>query len=161
MQYYWKLATLLNSGQDPRKASPPDAEPQPLDSISLIGRNHEEGESSTAAMGRIAYQILTGKEPTTKEARTMLSWLAHYLISMGAGGLYGAWRVRASVPDAEGGAAVGTTLWLLGDELAMPLVGLTEGPTAYSPLLHLHAFGAHIAYGVATSLATQMLYRIL
>jgi uncharacterized membrane protein YagU involved in acid resistance len=111
-------------------------------------------------MGRIAYRVITGKEPESEETRTMLSYLVHWLISLGVSGLYGALRGRTPGPDAEGGAAMGTSLWLLGDELAMPLLGLTDGPTAYTPLLHLHAFGAHIAYGVASSLATQALHRL-
>jgi hypothetical protein len=160
MRYYWQLATVLNGGQDPRKADQPNDNRQPLDMISLIGKNHEDGESSTAAMGRIAYQALTGKEPQSQETRTILSYLVHWLISMGVSGLYGGWRGRAAGPDIEGGAAMGTGLWLLGDELAMPLLGLTDGPTAYSPLLHLHSFGAHIAYGVACSVTTQILYRL-
>jgi hypothetical protein len=160
MSYYWQVASTL-SGGDPRKASKPNDEPQPLDSISLIGTNHEEGESSTAAMGRIAYRVLTGKEPRTQETRTVLSYLVHWLISMFASGLYGVVRGRARVFDVRGGAAMGTSLWLLGDELTMPLLGLTEGPTAYTPALHFHAFGAHIAYGVASSVATQLLRRLL
>jgi hypothetical protein len=160
MQSYWQLATALNGGQDPRKAKPANDEPQPLDSISLVGQQHEAGESSTAAMGRIAYQVITGKQPKSKETRTMLSYLVHWGISMSAAGMYGAVRGRVPLPDAEGGAAMGTSLWLLGDEVAMPLLGLTDGPTAYSPLLHLHAFGAHIAYGLTSALATQALRRL-
>ena len=160
MSYYWQVASAL-SGGDPRKASKPNDEPQPLDSISLIGTNHEEGESSTAAMGRIAYQVITGKEPRTQETRTVLSYLVHWLISMFASGLYGAVRGKGHLLDVSGGAAMGTSLWLLGDEVAMPLLGLTDGPTAYPPVLHLHAFGAHIVYGVASSVTTQLLRRLL
>jgi len=160
MQYYWQLATWLHGGQDPRKMKATNNSTQALDSISLVGQQHEEGESSTAAMGRIAYRALTGKEPRSQETRTMLSYLVHWIISMSVAGMYGALRGRTTVPDAEGGAAMGTTLWLLGDELAMPLLGLTEGPAAYSPLLHVHSFGAHVAYGVASSLATQVLHRL-
>jgi hypothetical protein len=159
MQYYWQLATALNGGQDPRKAQANDT-PQPLDSLSLVGQQHEAGESSTAAIGRIAYRVVTGKEPVSQETRTMLSYLVHWIISMAVAGMYGAVRGRASMPDVEGGPAMGTSLWLFGDEVAMPLLGLTDGPTAYSPLVHVHAFGAHLAYGVASPLATQALRRL-
>jgi hypothetical protein len=57
----------------------------------------------------------------------------------------------------KGGLAVGVGLWLLGDELVMPLLGLTGGPTAYPAAVHVHGFGAHLAYGLATSAATQAL----
>jgi hypothetical protein len=49
----------------------------------------------------------------------------------------------------------------LDDELAMPLLGLTDGPTAYPAELHAHGLAAHLAYGAATALATQLLLRVL
>ncbi len=62
------------------------------------------------------------------------------------------------MPDKTGGVVLGATLWGLGDELAMPLLGLTEGPTAYPRELHAHSLGAHLAYGTGCALGTQMLY---
>ncbi len=131
-----------------------------FDSISLIGTHHEEGESSTAAMGRIAYRAITGGDPESEETRTTLSYLVHWGYSMLMGGAYGALRGPADVLDLKGGLALGLGVWLFGDELATPLLGLAKGPTAYPPVLHAHAFAAHVAYGLATSAATQTLFRL-
>lgn len=90
----------------------------------------------------------------------MLSYIIHWLIGAVTSGVYGAARTGSGVPDIPGGAALGTALWLLGDEMAMPLVGLTGGPTAYPPELHVHSWGAHIAYGLASATTTQVLYRL-
>ncbi len=101
MAYYWKGASAL-SGGDPRKQSG-NAQPKSLDSISLIGQHHEENESSTAAVGRIAYQLITGKEPESQETRAMLSYLVHWAFSTLAGGGYGAIRCYSGVPEVIGG----------------------------------------------------------
>ncbi len=159
MRYYWKAASALASG-DPRKQGD-DREPHTLDSIAVIGKHREEGESSTAAMGRIAYQLIAGKEPESQETRTTLSYVTHWVYSMLMGGIYGVVRGKVDAPDVRGGLALGTGVWLFGDELATPLLGLAVGPTAYPLSMHAHAFGAHVAYGLASSAATQLLYRVV
>ena len=132
-----------------------------LDDISLVGQQHKEGESSTAAMGRIAYRTITGKEPRAQETRTVLSYLVHWLISMGSSGMYGALRGSTDSADMQGGILLGTILWLFGDEFLMPVLGLTDGPTAYPSELHAYSWGAHMAYGIASSMATQLLEKLL
>ena len=77
------------------------------------------------------------------------------------GGLYGLARSRTATPDAAGGAAFGTALWLFGDEFAVPLLGLAQGPTAFPVRQHLHRLGAHLAYGLATAAATQALNTVV
>jgi hypothetical protein len=159
MRSYWKAVTVL-VGDDPRKQSD-KGPPHTLDSISLIGQHHEAGESTTAAVGRIAYQAIAGKPPESQETRTLLSELVHWLLSLVMGGVYGAIRRRADLPDVPGGLALGVGLWFFGDEVAMPLLGLANGPTAYPPTLHAYALGAHIPYGLATSATTQLLQQIV
>ena len=159
MDYYWKAVSAITGG-DPRQKSKEDKEPQPLDSISLIGTHHKEGESTTAAMGRILFQLVTGREPRSKETINTLSYLVHWAFSMAASGVYGAIRGRARIPDVMGGLALGIGLWLFGDEMVMPLSGLSKGPTAYPAELHAHALGAHVAYGLTTSATTQVLQQL-
>lgn len=158
MRYYWKGVTAL-TGEDPRRKEGRFG-PEELDSISLVGKHHREGESSTAAIGRILYEQATGQEPSA-ETKTALSYAVHWAMSMAAGGLYGAVRGRAGIPDIAGGLALGLGLWFLGDEVAQPMLGLTRGPTAYPPELHLHGLAAHLPYGLGTAAATQLLHRII
>jgi hypothetical protein len=158
MEWYWKAAAALSDG-DPRKQTTPRS--GPLDSISLIGKQHRNGESATEALGRILYKRITGSDPQSQEMRTALSYLVHWAVSVGMGGVYGAVRGRADRIDGAGGATFGTAVWLLGDELFSPLVGLAKGPTAYPAAVHAHAFGAHLAYGLTTSAVTQLLLRLL
>ena len=63
--------------------------------------------------------------------------------------------------DLRGGLGLGLGAWLFGDELATPLLGVAKGPTPFPPTLHVHALGARVAYGLATAVVTQALYRLL
>ena len=158
MSRYWQVASAL-AGGDPRKQAG-NPEPQALDWISLIGKHHEEGESTTAAVGRILYRRFTGSDPQSEETRNALSYLVHWAFSMLTSGIYGVMRGRAGFPDVKGGLSLAVGLWLFGDELGTPLLGLSKGPTAYPMALHAHGLGAHVAYGLASSAATQLLHRL-
>lgn len=160
MAAYWKAVTAI-TGEDPRQNQTNYAGEQPLDSISIVGKQHKRGESSTAAIGRIAYRTLMGRPPRSQQTRTFLSYLVHWIISLGMSGISGILQRRRNKPDAKNGLVLGSSLFLLGDELAMPLLGLADGPTAYPPKLHVHSFGAHVAYGLAASFATKILRKFI
>jgi uncharacterized membrane protein YagU involved in acid resistance len=157
MSAYWQLATQIE-GKDPRKTdvNPP---PDTFDNISLLGNNHQPGESSTAALGRTVYTTLTGAQPSDA-LKNRLSYLFHWLFSTGFGAVYGYLRKPTGAPDIVGGAVLGTSVFLLGDELAMPAMGFADGPTSYPLNLHLHSWGAHLAYGIASAAVTQVLHQI-
>ncbi len=90
--------------------------------------------------------------------------MIHWLYGMVQGGMYGAMRGTNSKThglDLTGGAAFATGLWLLGDELAVPMLGLQGGPTTVTPADHVNRLGAHLAYGLATTAITRVLNRML
>ncbi|MCL4302565.1 MAG: hypothetical protein KJ077_43145 [Anaerolineae bacterium] len=162
MSLYWQyVAPALSdeSSNNPGEKSGEDRL-QPLDDISLTGKQYRDGESSTAALGRILYQQVTGQEPKSPETRTALSYLVHWGYGLGQGGLYGAARSSVNNLDLAGGVMFGAGLWLLGDELVVPLLGLQGGPTTVSSAQHTHRLGAHVAYGLGLAAATQLLRRL-
>lgn len=164
MRWYWeKIAPTVKERVN---LGGTDAYPEnvDLDDISQVERHPDPDESSTAVVGSMAYEQVTGSEPETEETRTMLSYLAHWGYGMLQGGLYGAARAANGTDkglDLSGGAAHGFGLWLLGDEVTVPLLGLQEGPSAVSPVGHINRLGAHLAYGLATAATTQILRRML
>ena len=159
MNYYWQ-AVVATTGEDPRQETS-SAEQQALDDISLVGQQARPDESSTAAIGRIAYETVTGSEPNAEEMKTTLSNAVHFGYGIAQGGVYGVLRGKAVVPDILGGAVFGAALWLFGDELGIPLLGFSQGPTAYPVHQHIHRFAAHLIYGLTTSAVTQVLRRFL
>ena len=154
MRLYWNVATTLR-GEDPRLLTD-DTPPDTLDEVGLAGQQAREDESSTAALGRLGFEAVTGEAPDDQE-KAQLSTGVHWGYGLAMGALYGALRGRAETPDLLGGFAFGTALWILGDEVLVPLLGLSKGPTAHPPAQHAHRFGAHVAYGVAASATTQAL----
>jgi hypothetical protein len=156
MEYYWRrIAPVLQ----PEDESEGDSNPYPadLDDISLIGQQYRDDESSTAALGRLLYTWITGREPRAKETKTTLSYLVHWAYGLLQGGVYGATNNGNSLSAIPYGLTFATGLWLLGDEIAVPLLGLQSGPTAALPVQHLNRLGAHLAYGLGTALTTTLL----
>jgi len=130
-----------------------------LDSIAVLGQHYQEGEGSTAAVGRVAYQTIAGASPKTEETRTMLSELVHWGFGMQMGALYGAIRGPTDMPDIVGGLGFGVSVWFLASELAVPVLGFAPGPTKFPLAHHANEFGAHIVYGLTTAATTQVLQR--
>ena len=156
MRLYWqKVAPFVNEYiQDEPLSS------EQLDDISLVGKQYKQGESSTDALGRIAYEKVTGKEPD-ESMQEMLSYATHWLFGLLQGGTYGSLRTKLPGADVLGGLLFGLALWLFGDETAVPALGLQEGPTAVSPAQHVNRLGAHLAYGLGTAATAQLLRRVL
>lgn len=128
-------------------------------SMSVVGRHHDLEESATDAFGRIAYETVTGRAPSPGTQRK-LSWAVHIGYGLMVASLYGAvrgGRDRGVARAVVGGALFGAGLWLLGDELAIPLLGLSDKPTTYPVTSHLQSLAQHLGFGVATAATTGVL----
>jgi len=135
--------------------------PEPTDvflterTMSPLGPQHRKNESATDALGRIAYENIAGKEPA-QPTKQKLSWIVHIgyglLVAAGYGAVRG--RTRHFVRD---GLLFGAGLWLFGDEIAVPLLGLADKPTAYPAIRHAQALAQHLGFGVATAATTRAL----
>lgn len=151
-----RLEPLLGGGDDDSQNGSGSSRQHPLDDIAVAGQHHRDDESSTAALGRMAYGAVAGHRPD-KETKSSLSGGVHWAYGVLQGGVYGALRGDADAPDWEGGIAFGTGLWLLGDEVVVPMLGLQDGPTAYAPETHLNRALIHLVYGVTTAVTTHVL----
>lgn len=133
---------------------------QPLDSIAVMGEHHRPSESSTAAIGRMLYHWATDEDPD-KATKTTLSYLVHWGYGIAQGGAYATIRGPVEGVDALGGAAFGAGLWLVGDELVVPMLGLQEGPTASPMSSHMNRLAMHLVYGLTTAATVQWLRRVM
>jgi uncharacterized membrane protein YagU involved in acid resistance len=124
--------------------------------ISQVGIHHEPGESAPEAIGRIGYQKLVGEEPS-KKTKSDLSWAIHLGYGLLVASGYALLRGHAHGHTLRDGLMFGTGLWLFGDELAVPLLGLADKPSAYHPTQHLQSFAQHLGFGVATAATTRAL----
>jgi putative membrane protein len=72
----------------------------------------------------------------------------HYAFGTSAGGLYGAVAEHAPEVTAGAGLPFGAAFWLVADETAVPLLGLSKGPTEYPVGSHVYALASHLVYGL-------------
>jgi hypothetical protein len=137
--------------------------PKPTDvfaserTMSPLGSHHRKDESATDALGRMAFERIVGHEPSDRQERA-LSWAVHIAYGLLVAGIYGGVGARERRTLARAirtGALFGLGLWLFGDELAVPLLGLSDKPTQYDVTAHAQSLVAHLGFGIATATTTN------
>ena len=101
-------------------------------------------------------QPVIGRALTEREKQIGGSAL-HYLFGAAVGAIYGA---SAEVkPDTAKGAGIpfGTTVWLVPDEMGMPLAGFATNPAHYPASRHAAAFGSHVVFGLTVEGVRRLL----
>jgi uncharacterized membrane protein YagU involved in acid resistance len=94
--------------------------------------------------------------PRDRKVRALGGKAVHY----GYGAMWGAAFAvaaralpgRAALPVASG-VAFGVVVWLLSDEVLVPLFGFSRLPARYPATSHLKGLAAHLVYGLATDAA--------
>ena len=91
----------------------------------------------------------------TQSEKKIAGTAVHYLLGTGVGGLYGAAAEIAPNVTAGAGLPFGAVFWLVVDEGAVPLLGLSEGPMAYPPSVHAYALSSHFVYGLTAEMVRR------
>ena len=157
LRIYWQeIAPLL---------FPPDAHPDspylnPADPVALVGQQYQEGESSTEAVGRVAYELLSGQVVTSAAERSALADKVLLAWTVTSGAAYGATRTTTHIRDFASGVFYGIRLWL-GDTWISALLGFRPAPAAFTPRQHLWRLSAIWVYSFTTTAITRIVYRLL
>jgi len=115
-------------------------------------QERSEHQNSNELAAQAIARYLLGRRLTRQELRVAAP-LSHYLFGAALGAVYGVYAQGRQTPTS--GAAFGTTVWLAADEMAMPLLGLSQS-TARRPLeMHLQSLAAHLVFGAATELTRR------
>jgi hypothetical protein len=85
----------------------------------------------------------------------------HYAYGSLIGAMYGGLAEWFPIFGAGFGIPFGFLMWLLGDEIAVPALGLGKGPTETPPDIHADALAAHFLYGFTTDLMRRVLRHVL
>jgi hypothetical protein len=85
----------------------------------------------------------------------------HYAYGSVVGALYGGLSELLPITAAGLGLPFGFALWLLGDEIAVPALGLGKHPKEYAPEVHADALAAHFMYGATTDLLRRVLRHVV
>lgn len=91
----------------------------------------------------------------TQSEKKIAGTAVHYLLGTGVGGLYGAAAEIAPNVTKGGGLPFGAVFWLVVDEGAVPLLGLSKGPLAYPPSVHAYALTSHFVYGLTAEMVRR------
>ncbi len=107
-----------------------------------------------AAAGRLGIDLT---EPQKLKAGT----IAHYMYGAAWGAILGIAERKLRIPLLLAGAAFGAALWLVSDEILIPMFGLSLKPTSYPPSVHAKSLAAHVVYGAATDGGYRLLSRVV
>jgi uncharacterized membrane protein YagU involved in acid resistance len=108
-----------------------------------------QSEPATFQAADVLADHVTG-QPLPGTSKPAVASALHYAFGGAVGAIYGEAAVRT--PDIATGAGLpfGATVWLLADELGMPLAGLARKPAAYPIEDHATTLAAHLIYGAVT-----------
>jgi Protein of unknown function (DUF1440) len=122
--------------------------------------NNEEQDDTTVRTASAISEGLFHHKLTEKEKK-IAGPAVHYSLGTGVGGLYGA--VADAVPEVTAGAGLpfGAAFWLVVDEGAVPLLGLSKGPTEYPLSTHAYALASHFVYGLTAEVVRRTVRRAL
>ncbi|HVY91986.1 MAG TPA: DUF1440 domain-containing protein [Bryobacteraceae bacterium] len=121
-----------------KKMRPPSPE-------EIVGK----GEPATVRAAAGISETVFGRELTESEKKWAGS-VVHYAFGGLLGAFYGAMASAAPVAMAGAGTGYGSAVWLLADEIGVPMTGLSAGPIRTPPLKHLKAWASHLVYGLVT-----------
>jgi putative membrane protein len=87
--------------------------------------------------------------------------VVHYAFGVASGGVYGALAEVAPQVTTAAGLPFGAVFWLIADEISVPLLGLSKGPTEYPPSTHAYSLASHLVYGVTAEFSRRALRQVL
>lgn len=139
--------------------------------VSLSGRGltgSEEPYSNQPVEGRddVAMKVANetaklalDRELTREEKTEVGGPLVHYAFGAAAGAFYGVLRETQHAP---GGAAFGAELWVIADQVGLPMAQLSPWPLeAYPASTNAQHFAAHLVYGLTTGFVYSAVRRVL
>jgi hypothetical protein len=126
------------------------------DIASLKSRARRSGrrqrDATVLAAGWLT-QLALGR-PLERQHRHAAGMAVHYAFGAAVGGAYGCVKEAFPVAPPSGGVSLGIAVWLVGEELTLPALGLTRPPSYYALPDHVNAFASHLLFGVTTDLVT-------
>jgi len=113
----------------------------------------EQEDTTVKAASAISEGIFDHK--LTKREKKIAGPAMHYAFGTSVGGLYGAVAEVAPEVTAGRGLPFGAAFWLVADEAAVPLLGLSKAPTEYPLSVHAYALASHFVYGLTAEVVRR------
>lgn len=120
----------------------------------------QEQDDATVKAAKAISEGIFGHE-LQKSEKKPAGAAVHYAFGTMSGGLYGALAEVSPQVTTAAGLPFGAAFWLVADEISVPLLGLSKGPTAYPLSTHAYALASHLVYGVTTEFSRRALRQVL
>jgi len=119
-----------------------------------------EQDDATVETAKVISKQVFGHELQESE-KEPAGAAVHYTFGIVTGGLYGALAEVSPQVTMGAGVPFGAAFWLIADEVTVPLLGLSKGPTHYPVSTHVYAFASHLVYGMTAELSRRALRQVL
>lgn len=120
----------------------------------------KEQDDATVETAKAISRNVLGRELKESEKESAGA-MVHYAFGTLTGGLYGGLAEVSPQVTAGAGIPFGAAFWLLADEVAVPALGLSKGPTEYPVSTHAYALASHLVYGMTAELSRRALRQVL
>ena len=119
-----------------------------------------EQDDATVETAKVISENVFGHELQESEKESAGA-MVHYAFGAASGGLYGALAELSPQVTMGAGLPFGAAFWLIADEISVPLLGLSKGPTAYPVSTHVYSLASHLVYGVTAEYTRRALRQVL
>ena len=133
-------------GREPASAAGPH------DARDRQERNEDQNANERAAQ---AIADVTIQRELTPDGLRYGAAGVHYLFGGVMGALYGGLCETSPAVRALGGVGWGTAVWIGGDKIAVPLLGLPQGADPLPFEANAQAFAAHVVYGATVEIVRR------
>ncbi len=120
-----------------------------------------DGEDATMKTADALAAVAQGGRHLTHAQRATGGPIVHYTFAAVMGGLYGGLAEYLPVVRTGFGTTYGIALFVGGDLLAVPALGLSKPLSTFPAASYVNPFTAHLVYGATTELLRRMLRPIL
>jgi hypothetical protein len=112
---------------------------------------------ATIRAAQVAAETVGRPLPEDRSAQALGGKIIHYAYGTAWGAAF-AVAARALAPRAPlaAGIAFGVVLWVLSDEMLVPLFKLSHPPARYPATSHAKGLASHLVYGLATDAAWRL-----
>ena len=119
----------------------------------------EQDNATVKAASAVSEAIFNHR--LTKDEKNMAGSAVHSSLGTGVGRLYGAVAEVVSEVTKGAGLPFGAAFWLVVDETAVPLLGLSKGSTKYPLSTDGYGLTSHLVYGLTAELVRRGLRKAL
>ena len=119
-------------------------------------QERSEGQNSNEIAAQAVAGTVIGRR-LHREELAVGAALVHYSFGAAVGALYGALAARH--PRQASGVGFGLAVWLLADEIAMPLLGLSESTLRRPAEKRMQSIAAHIVFGMTAEATRNRAWR--